>query len=128
MNTIKITGNNGSVPDNYFKQFELTFQSDGTSNFTLINGREESAIEVINESKQLQSKDIEKIMFKAEHLTISKSDKPNVGGPQKTILLQYNNKESVLEILPTEIEALHFINQCLLLYDSGLLTRLVDVI
>jgi len=126
MDSIKITGNNGSVPDNYFKQFELIFHSDGKSTFKLTNGRDEDAAEVISESKQFQPKEIEKMIHEAERLQLTKVDKPNVGGPQKKIVFHADNKETVLEIQPTEIEALRFINQCLSLFNSGLPNRLVD--
>jgi len=127
MKTIKITRNNGSLPDFYSKQFELIFHSNGKSTFKLVNGRDEEATEVLNESKQINPKDIEKIIYKAEHLQFAELHKPNIGGPQRIITIYTNNKEIVLEIQPTEIEALHFINHCLLLCDSGLPNRLVDV-
>lgn len=122
-NSIKLIGNNGSVPENYFQEFELILYENGFSQLTFQkNGKIET------ENKQLDLNNIAtlfkfKVSLKSKH-----TPELLVGGPQKLIIISINKKQESLIINETEDAALDFFKQCLNFYDTGLIKKLADIL
>ena len=122
-NSIKLIGNNGSVPENYFQEFELILFEDGFSQFTFKkNGRTEA------ETKQLDKNNIANLFKFNVSLKSKHATELLVGGPQKLIIISVNEKQESLLINETKHEALDFFNQCLNYFDTGLIKKLVDIL
>ncbi|MEN8117741.1 MAG: hypothetical protein ABFS16_12220 [Bacteroidota bacterium] len=122
-NSIRVTGNNGSVPEQYFQEFELLIYEDGLAILAI-----QKSGNRIAESKQLDENRFADLL----NVTVSlKQVHPTgllVGGPQKQIIISVNGKQKILTINNTDHEALDFFNRCLKFYDVGLADKLADIL
>lgn len=127
MNFIKLTGNNGSVPDPYFKSFQLVFFQNGVAQLEIISGRENHSKVTESVTKHIDSDEIQKLIEKGQQLKLTTEKNHMVGGPQKTIEIQQGDQKKTLLIGEEDPDSQKFYKHCLQIFNSNLQQRLESV-
>jgi hypothetical protein len=128
MNYIELTGNNGSVPNPYFKQFNLFLFEDGSAKLDIINGRDSESTIVESETKNVSPEKISELIKRSPLPGKNPNDSAMVGGPEKIVEINYNGKIKTIIINQENTGAFDFFFECLQLYDSSLKQRLADIL
>lgn len=128
MNYIELTGNNGSVPNPYFKQFNLFLFEDGSAKLDVINGRESESTIVESETKNISPEKISELKKRSQLLGKNPNNSVMVGGPEKIIVINFKGKIKTIVVNQENTGAFDFFFECLQLYDTGLEQRLADIL
>lgn len=128
MESIILSGNNGSVPDPYYHQFSLTFFDDGNSELEIKTGRPPNE-RVIHQKRQKNTpEENHELLKEARQLPGRDHKSLGVGGPEKFIEIKDETGTSrVLQVGENTREAAFFL-KCIDHFSAGLRTRLADVI
>ncbi len=128
MDYIKLTGNNGSVPDPYFHQFSLTFLEDGNSALEIRIGRPPDDQITTQERNEKSPVEIAGLIEEARELSTDTEHSAMVGGSEKFIEINCKGKaRNVLTVLENTAEFRFYI-KCLDSFNTGLRTRLADIL
>jgi hypothetical protein len=128
MNYIELKGNNGSVPNPYFKQFNLFLFEDGSAKLDVINGRESESTIVESETKKVSPEKVSELIMQSQLLGKNPNHSVIVGGPEKIIDIKFNGKIKTFIINTEKSSEFEFFFECLQLYDNGLEKRLADLL
>lgn len=128
MDYIKLTGNNGSVPDPYYHQFILTFFEDGNSELEISTGRPPEDKITHQERNKKSPGEIATLIKEAQQLSPDIEHSAMVGGPEKFI--EINCEGNALNVLAVHenTREFKFYFKCIDSFNAGLRKRLADVL
>jgi hypothetical protein len=128
MDYIKLTGNNGSVPDPYYQHFSLTFFDDGISVLEIKNGRPPEDRIMYQDRQQKSSKEITALITEAQQFATKSNDLAMVGGPEKFIEINCNGNALMVLTVIENTEEFKFYFKCIDSFNPGLRKRLADIL
>lgn len=128
MNYIKISGNNGSVPDQYYYQFELFFFENGEARLTISKGRESELEIITEESKTIPPEKIATLIQQADQLQSQSESGVQVGGPEKRVEINKNTVTKTFYLGGNNSSSFQLYDKCLELYNSNLKKRLEEIL
>ncbi len=121
-NFIKLSGNNGSVPEIHAVNFELTLFENGYAKFIFSKNGITKKESLNNPSKRFAG------LFKtAERLRQNENQEINIGGPLRQISISINQNLKTITVTEDEREAFRFYTECLQLYRAGLVQELAEI-
>lgn len=128
MDYIKLTGNNGSVPDPYYQHFSLTFFDDGISVLEIKKGRPPEDRITHQDRLQKPLEEIKALITEAQQFATKRNEQAMVGGPEKFI--EINCKGNVIKVLTVieNTEEYKFYFKCIDSFSASLREKLADIL
>jgi hypothetical protein len=128
MDYIKLKGNNGSVPNPYYRQFSLTFFADGNSALIITSGRPPEDSIIDREKKTFSLENIAELMTEAQQLSLHYDDSAMVGGPEKFIEINRESRIANVLTVRENTDESKFFFKCIDFYNADLKQRLADIL
>jgi|GEM_PF-6689105 len=122
--SITFSSDNGSVPDPYYKGYELTFYKEGKANLVVFSGREANRLVALDETNNLDPDVIRRITSLIEVYKPALNKVAEVGGSIKTIIIHSANTSQHIEVKPNDLQGVNLFKKCLSFYDPHIETRL----